>query len=157
MKIILLTIIALSNLLILPTSSIKAANISTSIYENVNPKLIYPDNHGKSFISEDEFYSTLDKNIYEEYINAAFSMRQKITFKDLPDIEEVFNQKTRNAYKKMNLQKQTHVDPNRQVYFFASFHQNETEEFHKFVVIDAETQVELMGGNSYHKYFNPYK
>lgn len=50
-----------------------------------------------------------------------------------------------------------HIHPNRQVYFMASFHQNEKEEWHKYVVIDAETQKVLLGGNHYHKYENPYK
>lgn len=49
------------------------------------------------------------------------------------------------------------VHPDRQVYFFASFTQNEVEEFHKYIVIDAETKRELQGGKSYHHYDNPYK
>ncbi|HDR8041350.1 TPA: hypothetical protein QCZ17_003643 [Bacillus cereus] len=32
------------------------------------------------------------------------------------------------------------VHPDRQVYFFASFSQNEVEEFHKYIVIDAKTK-----------------
>lgn len=38
------------------------------------------------------------------------------------------------------------VHPDCQVYFFASFTQNEIEEFHKYIVIDAETKRELQGG-----------
>ncbi|EJR49063.1 hypothetical protein IIM_03842 [Bacillus cereus VD107] len=49
------------------------------------------------------------------------------------------------------------VHPDRQVYFFASFSQDEVEEFYKYIVIDAETKKELLGGKSYHHYDNPHK
>ncbi len=49
------------------------------------------------------------------------------------------------------------VHPDRQVYFFASFTQNEVEEFHKYIVIDAETKRELKEGKSYHHCDSPYK
>lgn len=49
------------------------------------------------------------------------------------------------------------IHPDRQVYFFASFSQNEVEELHKYIVIDAETKKELQSGKSYHHYDNPYK
>lgn len=49
------------------------------------------------------------------------------------------------------------VHPDRQVYFFASFSQNEVEEFHKYIVIDAETKRELQEGKSYHHCDNPIK
>ena len=38
--------------------------------------------------------------------------------------------------------------------FFASFSQNEVEEFHKYIVIDAETKRE-QEGKSYHHCDNP--
>lgn len=41
--------------------------------------------------------------------------------------------------------------------FFASFTQNEIEELHKYIVIDAETKRELQSGKSYHHYDNSYK
>ncbi|KIV75007.1 hypothetical protein SZ39_1328 [Bacillus mycoides] len=41
------------------------------------------------------------------------------------------------------------------LYFFASFSQDEVDEFHKYIVIDAETKRELQGGKSYHHYENP--
>lgn len=47
------------------------------------------------------------------------------------------------------------IHPDRQVYFFASFSQNEVEEFHKYIVIDAETKRELQGEKSYHHCDNP--
>lgn len=40
---------------------------------------------------------------------------------------------------------------------FASFTQNEIEELHKYIVIDAETKRELQSGKSYHHYDNSYK
>ncbi|MDA1923382.1 hypothetical protein PDL68_12895 [Bacillus cereus] len=47
------------------------------------------------------------------------------------------------------------VHPDRQVYFFASFSQNEVEEFHKYIVIDAETKRQLQEGKSYQHCDNP--
>ena len=49
------------------------------------------------------------------------------------------------------------IHPNRQVYFFASFSQNEVKELHKYIVIDAETKRELREGKSYHHCNNLYK
>ncbi|GAA0336156.1 hypothetical protein GCM10008967_28170 [Bacillus carboniphilus] len=117
----------------------------------------YPNNQGKSFISEDEFYNQLDKDMYQEYKNAAYSIRRKIPYKEVPDAELSFNRKTKNnCQDKMSLQT-PHIHPERQVYFFASFSQNEKEEFHKFIVVDAETKTRLLEGNSFHRYENPYR
>lgn len=122
-----------------------------------NKNLEYPNNQSKSFISEDEFYNQLDKDIYKEYKNAVYSVRKKISFKDVPKAEFTFNRKTNNSCgDRMNLQ-YSDIHPDRQVYFMASFYQSEREEFHKFIVIDAETKNKLLGGDSYHKYENPYK
>ena len=129
---------------------------STPISGAANQGLEYPDNQSKSFVDEDEFYNQQDKTIYQEDENAAFSIRQKILFKDVPDAEYTFKHKTNRFSEKMN-HLTPHIHPNRQVYFMASFHQNEKEEFHKYVVIDAETEVILLSGNSYHRYENPYK
>lgn len=149
MKNIFITLLTLSTLFCLP--------ILSSAQELSTPKLKYNDNQSKSFIGEDEFYSTLDKEIYQEYENAAFSLRQKIAFKDVPDSQYVFNVKTNHYREKMDLQNQTDIHPNRQVYFMASFYQTDKEEHHKFAVIDAETKELLLGGSSYHHYDNPYK
>ena len=81
---------------------------------------------------------------------------KKSFLKDVPDAEYTFKQKTNRFSEKMN-HLPTNIHPNRQVYFMASFHQNEKEEFHKYVVIDAETEVILFSGNSYHQYENPSK
>ena len=129
----------------------------TSASEASSPKLEYPDNQSKPFTEVDEFYNELDKSIYEEYKNAAFSMRKKISFNEVPDAELTFKLKTKLSEEKMNPTNSRHIHPNRQVYFMASFHQNEKEEWHKYVVIDAETQKVLQGGNHYHLYDNPYK
>lgn len=45
-------------------------------------------------MSEDIFYKQLDKKIYKEYNNAAYSVRKKILFKEVPDEEFSFLQKT---------------------------------------------------------------
>ncbi|MEI4770929.1 hypothetical protein WAX74_15000 [Psychrobacillus sp. FJAT-51614] len=155
MKTMLLTLFILSNFLYQPSPH-SETNQSATATEISSPKLEYPDNQRKSFVEVDAFYKKLDKDIYEEYKNATFSMRKKVSFKEVPDVELTFKIKTKLDNKKMNPIDST-IHPNRQVYFLASFHQNEKEEFHKYVVIDAETKTVLLKGNHYHLYENPYK
>lgn len=157
MKIILLTLVVLSNFLFLSLTPSDTSFQRTSASETTSPKLEYPDNQGKSFIEEDQFYNELDKNIYEEYKNSTFSMRKKISFNEVPDAELTFRLKTKLGGEIMNPKNWLHIHPNRQVFFMASFYQNEKEEWHKFVVIDAETKKVLLAGNHYHLYENPYK
>lgn len=148
MKHLFITMTALFTLLLQP--------ISSSAEETLNSPLSYTDNHNKTFMEEDEFYNTLDKEIYKEYENAAYSLRQKISFKDVPKSHSIFNVKTNLHHPKLDLQHQTDIHPNRQVYFMASFYQNVKEEYHKYAVIDAETKKVLLGGNHYHLYVNSY-
>ncbi|ENQ3113785.1 hypothetical protein CQZ91_19280 [Bacillus cereus] len=129
----------------------------STIYAESNQKLDYPSNRNKPFVSEDVFYKQLDKKIYKEYNNAAYSVRKKILFKEVPDEEFSFLQKTAVGCRSEVVLQESFIHPDRQVYFFASFSQNEVEEFHKYIVIDAETKKELQSGKSYHHYDNPYK
>ncbi|WP_156573423.1 hypothetical protein [Bacillus luti] len=132
------------------------AQISTT-YAQSNQKLDYPSNRNKPFVSEDVFYEQLDKKTYKEYENAAYSVRKKISFKEVAEEESSFRQKTAVGCRSKVVLQDAFVHPDRQVYFFASFSQNEVEEFHKYIVIDAETKRELRAGKSYHHYDNPYK
>ncbi|MEI4712878.1 hypothetical protein WAG12_23195 [Bacillus cereus] len=129
----------------------------STIYAESNQKLDYPSNRNKPFVSEDVFYKQLDKKIYKEYNNAAYSVRKKILFKEVPDEEFSFLQKTAAGCRSEVVLQESFIHPDRQVYFFTSFTQNEVEEFHKYIVIDAETKKELQSGKSYHHYDNPYK
>ena len=129
----------------------------STTYAESNQKLDYPSNRNKSFVSEDVFYKQLDKKIYKEYNNAAYSVRKKILFKEVPDEEFSFLQKTAAGCRSEVMLHESFIHPNRQVYFFASFSQNEVEEFHKYIVIDAETKRELQAGKSYRHYDNPYR
>ncbi|MCU5380975.1 hypothetical protein OCA08_28005 [Bacillus cereus] len=131
-------------------------HLSTT-YAESNQKLNYPSNRNKSFVSEDVFYEQLDKKIYKEYNNAAYSVRKKISFKEVPDEEFSFLQKTVVGCRGSVVFQDSFIHPDRQVYFFASFSQNEVEEFHKYIVIDAETKRELQAGKNYRHYDNPYK
>ncbi|MDZ4467523.1 hypothetical protein [Bacillus cereus] len=126
-------------------------HLSTT-YAESNQKLNYPSNRNKSFVSEDVFYKQLDKKIYKEYKNAAYSVRKKILFKEVPDEEFSFLQKTAVGCRGRVVLQNFFVHSDRQVYFFASFIQNEVGEFHKYIVIDAETKRELQEGKSYHPY-----
>jgi len=116
----------------------------------------YPNNLSKAFQDENGFYDSLNKNTYKEYENATYSYREKLRFNDWPEALNVFNLKTNRCSEKASRGHTPHIDPDRQVYFFASFIQNATEEFHKFIVIDAETSQVLAGGNTFTKYENPY-
>nr|WP_147808990.1 hypothetical protein [Bacillus sp. SH7-1] len=129
----------------------------STAYAQFNPKVDYPSNRHKSFVSEDVFYEQLDKKMYREYNNAAYSVRKKILFKEVPDEEFSFLQKTAAGCRSSVVFQDFFIHPNRQVYFFASFSQNEVEEFHKYIVIDAETKRELREGKSYHHCNNLYK
>ncbi|KAB2451057.1 hypothetical protein F8160_15275 [Bacillus sp. CH126_4D] len=131
-------------------------HLSTT-YAESNRKLEYPSNRNKPFVSEDVFYEQLDKKIYKEYNNAAYSVRKKILFKEVSDEEFSFRQKTAVGCRSIVVLQDFFIHPDRQVYFFASFSQNEVDELHKYIVIDAETKRELQGGKSYHHYDNPYK
>ncbi|NUC16214.1 hypothetical protein EXW28_24940 [Bacillus mycoides] len=125
------------------------AQLSTT-YAQSNQKLDYPSNRNKPFVNEDVFYEQLDKKIYKEYNNAAYSVRKKILFKEVPDEEFSFLQKTAAGCRGSVVFQDSFIHPDRQVYFFASFSQDEVDEFHKYIVIDAETKRELQEGKSYH-------
>ncbi len=49
-----------------------------------NQKLDYPSNRNKPFVSEDVFYEQLDKKMYKEYNNAAYSVRKRFYLKKYP-------------------------------------------------------------------------
>ena len=120
----------------------------STTYAQSNQKLDYPSNRNKSFVSGDVFYEQLDKKIYKEYKNAAYSVRKKILFKEVPDEEFSFLQKTAAGCRGEVVLQDSFIHPDRQVYFFASFSQNEVEELQKYIVIDAETKKELQSGKS---------
>ncbi|GAB0168128.1 hypothetical protein LSPCS325_15650 [Lysinibacillus sp. CTST325] len=111
----------------------------------------YPNNQYQTFRTENDFYQQLDRTIYEEYNDATLDIRQKIAFKDVPKAEETFHLKTNFIRKRLDLSQHTFIHPNRQVYFLASFKQNNQETYHKYLVIDAETQTILLGESNYQK------
>ncbi|HHT7235845.1 MULTISPECIES: hypothetical protein [Bacillus] len=129
----------------------------STTYAQSNQNLEYPSNQNKSFVNEDLFYEQLDKKVYKEYKNAAYNVRKKILWKEVQDAEFNFRQKTAVGCRSRVVIQDSFVHPDRQVYFFGSFSQDEVDEFHKYIVIDAETKRELRGGKSYHHYDNLYK
>lgn len=150
MQVLFLTLVVISNLFshtqTLPEES------TTTICEPTTPAdntLLYPSNHFQSFLVEDEFYMHLDKSVYENYHNATFNMHKKILFKEAADAQKQFHLETNFTHEVMDLSNHTMIHPNRQVYFFASFLQHEQEEFHKFIVIDAETKNILIADSIY--------
>ncbi|AVK85231.1 hypothetical protein C3943_17695 [Lysinibacillus sp. B2A1] len=111
----------------------------------------YPNNQYQSFQNEDEFYQKIIPTLYEEYSDASLNIRQKIPFKDIPKAEETFHLKTNFIGEKIDLTQHTFIHPNRQVYFLASFKQTEQESYHKYFVIDTETQTILLGNSHYNQ------
>ncbi|MGE7113112.1 hypothetical protein [Lysinibacillus sp. NPDC047702] len=109
----------------------------------------YPNNQYQSFQNEDEFYQKINPALYEEYSDASLNIRQKIAFKDIPKVEETFHVKTNFIGEQIDLTQHIFIHPNRQVYFLASFKQTEQETYHKYFVIDAETQSILLGNSHY--------
>ncbi|MFJ7662344.1 hypothetical protein ACIQXW_08075 [Lysinibacillus sp. NPDC097162] len=150
MQVLFLTLVVISNLFshteTLPKES------TTTICEPITTSdttLQYPSNHFQSFLVEDEFYKQLDKSIYEEYKDSSFNVRQKILFKEVPDTHKMFTMQTNDNSRKLDLSDHIMIHPNRQVYFLASYRQNEQEEFHKYIVVDAETNNILLGSSTY--------
>lgn len=79
---------------------------------------------------------------------------EKILFKEVPDEEFSFLQKTAVGCRS-SVMLQDFLFILIAKFIFASFSQNEVEEFHKYIVIDAETKRELQEGKSYHHCDNP--
>lgn len=117
----------------------------------------YPINKEKSFISADDFYQQLKKDQYREFNDASYSVRSKISYRDVPDAVITFEKKTGRYFGQSKQVLSPSIHPDRQVYFFATFTQSKNKEFWKHTIIDAETQRTLEGGNSFHSYDNPYE
>ncbi|PFA69770.1 hypothetical protein CN378_03110 [Bacillus sp. AFS015802] len=117
----------------------------------------YPANNEKSFANENVFYQQMNKKDYIEYKDAAYSVRKKMSYKEIPDALLTFEKKTGNYVGQPKQELATSIHPDRQVYFLASFVQTQNKEYWKHTIIDAETQRPLEGGISYHSYENPYR
>jgi hypothetical protein len=117
----------------------------------------YPNNKDKSFTNPNEFYEQLKKNEFKEYKNATFSVRQKVSYKEIPNVVMTFEKKTGRYHCQSKEELSSSIHPERQVYFFASFVQTNNKEYWKHTIIDAETKRQIGGGNAYHNYENPYR
>ncbi len=69
--------------------------------------------------------------------------------KDFFKAEQSFFMKTGASYHNKKQAIPQYINPNRQVYFLASFYQDHKKECRKFAVIDAETKQVLFEGNGY--------
>ncbi|WP_027408629.1 hypothetical protein [Anoxybacteroides tepidamans] len=112
----------------------------------------YAANQERSFMSADEFYQQLKNGEYKEFADATYSVRQKISYKKVPDALMVFEKKTGRYFGQSKQKLSPFVHPKRQVYFFASFVQTKNEEYWKYAVIDAETKRQLQSGSAYKSY-----
>lgn len=93
----------------------------STAYAQSNQELEYPSNQNKSFVSGDVFYEQLDKKVYKEYKNAAYSVRKKILWKEVQDAEFTFRQKTAVGCRSRVVIQDSFVHPDRQVYFWILF------------------------------------
>ncbi|MFJ7666464.1 hypothetical protein ACIQXI_05110 [Lysinibacillus sp. NPDC097195] len=151
MQILFLTLVVISNLFPHP-ETLQEQSTTTTICEPITTAKTtyqYPSNHFQPFLVAEEYYTQLDKSIFENYDNATFILQKKILFKEVTETQKNFNVKTNLTHEIMDLSNHTMIHPNRQVYFLASFTQNAQEEFHKFIVIDAETNNILLADSIY--------
>ena len=112
----------------------------------------YPSNKNNTYINENEFYKKLKKDQYKEFKDATYSVRRKLSYKEIPDAVMTFEKKTGRFMCQPKQKLSPAIHPERKVYFFASFVQTKDEEFWKHTIIDAETKRQLEGGDSYHHY-----
>ena len=54
----------------------------------------YPSNKNKTYINENEFYKELKKDQYKDFKDAAYSVRRKLSYKEVPDAVMTFEKKT---------------------------------------------------------------
>lgn len=102
-----------------------------------NLQLEYPANKKEEFKSADDFYTSLNTNEYKEFKDSKNNIRAKILYKDTNNI----NKELKNIAEPDNsIPSLSHIDPNRQVYFFASVLENDEKIVQKYVVYDAETK-----------------
>lgn len=95
----------------------------------------------------DSFYNTLNEKEYQEFSNATMNIRKKMRYKDIISISHSISNKRNNF--KIGLLSQ--IDPEREVYLFASIIDNKDFFIWKFVVLDAKTK------EIYHSGFNSRK
>ncbi|WP_285400461.1 hypothetical protein [Lysinibacillus sp. fls2-241-R2A-57] len=157
MQALLLTLVVVSKFLLQqPQDSVENTVAPTLCIPSETTSYKYPNNQYKTFRTEDDFYLQLDRAIYEEYNDATLNIRQKIAFKDVPKAEETFHLKTNFIREKIDLSQHTFIHPNRQVYFLASYQQTNQETYHKYLVIDADTQSIILGESNYQSNSTPY-
>ena len=92
----------------------------STTYAQSNQKLDYPSNRNKSFVSEDVFYEQLDKKMYKEYNNAAYSVRKRFYLKKYPTKNIPFTKTAAGCRGEVVLQ-DSFIHPDRQVYFSLPF------------------------------------
>ncbi|GIN85784.1 hypothetical protein J6TS2_21700 [Heyndrickxia sporothermodurans] len=117
----------------------------------------YPVNQDKSFVNENKFYQTLNKDEFQEFQDATYSIRRKTSYKETPNAIMTFEKKTGRYFGQPKQELASSIHPERQVYFFASFVQTKDTEHWKHTIIDAETKRPLEGGSSFKRYENPNK
>ncbi|WP_155590990.1 hypothetical protein [Lysinibacillus cavernae] len=149
MQIFILTFMVVSKILLPPQHSVDHTTPTLCTPTEINTLYQYPNNQFQSFRDEDEFYQQLNRAIYEEYPLASLNIRQKMAFKDVSKATQSFYLQTNSKYEIIDLSQHTFIHPNRQIYFLASFQHNSDETYHKFLVIDAETQVVLLGDSHF--------
>ncbi|KOS64436.1 hypothetical protein FJQ98_12250 [Lysinibacillus agricola] len=149
MQVLILTLVVISSFLLQQPQESEENTAPTLCIPFETTSYKYPNNQYQTFRTEDDFYHQLDRTIYEEYNDATLNIRQKIAFKDIPKAEETFHLKTNFIREKIDLSQHTFIHPNRQVYFLASFQQTNQETYHKYLVIDAETQTIILGDSNY--------
>ncbi|WP_042348522.1 hypothetical protein [Bacillus massiliigorillae] len=92
----------------------------------------YPDNSQREFLDVNSFYTSIDKNQYEEYKNAKLNIRETVYFKD---INKILSKADKYGKTRTN---GNGFHPKRQVYVFVTVSADGKQM--KKAVFDAETQ-----------------
>jgi len=93
----------------------------------------------------DQFYNSLPKDEYKEYSDASVKVREYIPYKDV----QKFASKLGEDYvtqKKVGSNQS--IDPNHQVYFYASLVDNDKMTLKKYAIYDATTKERINAGFS---------
>ena len=109
----------------------------------------FSSNNNKSFQNADEFYLSNKNNEYKELPNATLNVRKKILYNNIEEtVKQIMgrysNEVIYNAYI-------PDVDPERQIYLFATIEDGEKTFKQKYCIIDAETAKILHKGEQMQK------
>ncbi|MGE7997697.1 hypothetical protein ACQKOF_03265 [Lysinibacillus sp. NPDC093190] len=151
--------------------------LGNPVYSQTTPsdkiEYLYPANKEKGFDETvDEFYQALrdlkypvhqelyqrhkqeqrqlDTVLFKEMSDASVNIKKKLLFNEVEGLNYVtFDGNILRPYPDIDINYHQTVSPNRQVYFFYSFKDTETEFRGRYAIYDVETKETVAGGYTY--------